>query len=77
MVRLAIANEKGHQKICLVSTDQYSFDLVRTSFSDRFGLVIYSKGVNAEVDLASAEAVSKSAQKRKPTNTKRTRAIWK
>jgi hypothetical protein len=43
---------------------QYSFNLVRTSFSDRFGLVIYSKGVNAEVDLASAEAVKLEEQER-------------
>jgi hypothetical protein len=36
---------------------QYSFDLVRSSFSDVFGLVIYSKRVNAEAELAIAEAV--------------------
>jgi hypothetical protein len=43
---------------------QYSFDLVRSSFSDRFGLVIYSKGVNAEADHASAEAVKLEEQER-------------
>ncbi len=36
---------------------QYSFDLVRSSFSDVFGLVIYSKRVNAAAELAIAEAV--------------------
>lgn len=36
---------------------QNSFDLVRISFSDHFGLVIYSTQVNAEVELAGVEAV--------------------
>jgi hypothetical protein len=36
---------------------QYSFDLVRSAFSDHLGLVIYSKRVNAEAELATAEAV--------------------
>jgi hypothetical protein len=43
---------------------QYSFDLVRTSFSDHFGLVIYSKQVNAEVELATVEAVKLEEQQR-------------
>ena len=41
---------------------QYSFDLVRSSFTDRFGLVIYSKRVNAEAELAIAEAVKLEKQ---------------
>ncbi|HET7206687.1 MAG TPA: hypothetical protein VFI95_08910 [Terriglobales bacterium] len=36
---------------------QYSFNLVRSSFTDRFGLVIYSKQANAEAELAIAEAL--------------------
>src|SRR5258708_38690052 len=36
---------------------QYSFDLVRPSFDNRFGLVIYSRRVNAEAQLGIAEAV--------------------
>lgn len=43
---------------------QYSFDLVRLSFSDHFGLVIYSKRVNAEVELAAADAVKLEEQER-------------
>jgi hypothetical protein len=43
---------------------QYSFDLVRTSFIDHFGLVIYSKRVNAEVELATADAVKLEEQER-------------
>ena len=36
---------------------QYSFNLVRSSFSNAFELVIYSKRVNAEADAALAQAV--------------------
>jgi hypothetical protein len=36
---------------------QYSLSLVRSSFSDRFGLIIYSKQANAEAELAIAEAI--------------------
>jgi hypothetical protein len=43
---------------------EYSFDLIRSSFSDRFGLLIYSKRVNAEVRLAAAEAVKLEEQQR-------------
>jgi hypothetical protein len=43
---------------------QFSFNLVRSPFSHRFGLLIYSKGVNAEADHASAEAVKLEEQER-------------
>jgi hypothetical protein len=36
---------------------QYSFNLVHSSFSDVLGLVIYSKRLNGEAELAIAEAV--------------------
>lgn len=38
---------------------QYSFDLVRSSFTDRFGLSIYSKRIKAEAELGLAEAVNR------------------
>jgi len=41
---------------------QYSFNLVRSSFSDVLGLVIYSKRINAEAELAIAEAVKLEEQ---------------
>jgi hypothetical protein len=41
---------------------QYSFNLVRSSFSDHLGLVIYSKRVNAEAELAVLEAVKLEEQ---------------
>ena len=41
---------------------QYSFNLVRSSFSDHLGLVIYSKRVNAEAELAVLEALKLEEQ---------------
>jgi hypothetical protein len=41
---------------------QYSFNLVRSSFSDHLGLVIYSKRVNAEAELSVLEAVKLEEQ---------------
>ena len=35
---------------------QYPFNLVRTSVTDRFGLVIYSERVNTDAELALIEA---------------------
>jgi hypothetical protein len=36
---------------------QYSFNLVHSAFTERFGLVLYSKRANAEAELAIAESV--------------------
>src|SRR5713226_960876 len=41
---------------------QYSFNLVRSSLTDRLGLIIYSKRVNAEAALAIGEAVKLEEQ---------------
>ena len=41
---------------------QYSFNLVRSSFTDQLGLIIYSKQVNAEAELAAVEAVKLEEQ---------------
>jgi len=41
---------------------QYSFNLVRSSFSDHLGLVIYSKRVNTEAELAVLEGVKLEEQ---------------
>ena len=43
---------------------QYSIDLVRSGFTDDFGLVIYSKRANADAELAIAEAVKTEEQER-------------
>ena len=41
---------------------QYSFNLVRSSFTGHLGLIIYSKRVNAEAELAIVEAVKLEEQ---------------
>ena len=41
---------------------QYSLKLVRSSFSDAFGLVVFSKRANAQAELAIAEAVKLDEQ---------------
>ena len=41
---------------------QYSFNLARSSSTDHLGLIIYSKRVNAEAELAAAEAVKLEEQ---------------
>jgi hypothetical protein len=55
---------------------QYFFNLIRSSFTDRFGLVIYSKRVNAEAELGIAEAVKLEEQERpeKEANQKKKEA---
>jgi hypothetical protein len=41
---------------------KYSFNLVRSSFTDSFELIIYSKQVNAEAEAAAAEAAKLDEQ---------------
>ena len=41
---------------------QYCFNLVRSSFTDHLGLIIYSKRVNAAAELATVEAVKLEEQ---------------
>lgn len=43
---------------------QFSVDLVRSSSIEGFGIVIYSKAVNTEVELASAQAVKLEEEER-------------
>jgi hypothetical protein len=63
-VALAIdftANDR-EQPVASWEDSQYSFNLVRSSFTGGFQLVIYSKKVNAEAELALAEAVKLDKQ---------------
>jgi hypothetical protein len=55
---------------------QYSLNLTRSSYTDRFGLVIYSKRVNGEAELGTAEAVKLEEQERpeKEANQKKKEA---
>jgi hypothetical protein len=55
------ANER-QQPVASWEDSQYSFNLVRSSFPGGFQLVIYSKKVNAEAELALAEAVKLDKQ---------------
>src|SRR5712664_5005775 len=58
-------NERYDMKQKPVATwedSQYSFNLVRSSFSASFELLIYSKRVNAEAELAIAEAMKLDEQ---------------
>ena len=58
-----IESYDAKQKLVATWEDsQYSFNLVRSSFTDGFGLVIYSKRANAEAELAIAEAVKLDKQ---------------
>jgi len=50
---------------------QYSFNLVRSSFSDDLGLIIYSKLVNAEAELAIVEGVRLEEQEGPQTEAER------
>jgi hypothetical protein len=50
---------------------QYSFNLVRSSFSGDFQLVIYSKRLNAEAEVALAEAVKLEKQEEPQREAKR------
>ena len=43
---------------------QYFFKLIRSPFTNRFGLVLFSKKVNAEAELAIADAVTLEKQEK-------------
>ncbi len=53
---LSVGYDSEDKPVASWSDAQYSFNLVRSSFSDHFGFLIYSKRVNAEVELAIVEA---------------------
>jgi len=53
---LSVGYDTLQRPIASWEDSQYSFNLVRDSFTDRFGLVIYSKRVNTEAALALEEA---------------------
>jgi hypothetical protein len=63
-VALAIDSTTNERQVPVASWEdsQYSFNLVRSSFTGGFELVIYSKRVNAEAELALAEAVKLEKQ---------------
>jgi hypothetical protein len=75
----SVLNERYDMKQKSVASwedSQYFFNLIRSSYTDRFGPVIYSKRVNAEAELGIAEAVKLEGQGRPETeaNQKKKRA---
>jgi hypothetical protein len=54
-------NSKG-KPVAAWEDFQYSFQLMRSSFTDGFELVIYSKRINAHAEVSIAEAVKLEAQ---------------
>ena len=75
----SVLNERYNMKQKSVASwedSQYSFNLVCSSYTHRFGLVIYSKRVNAEAELGIAEAVKLEEQERpeKEANQKKKEA---
>jgi hypothetical protein len=63
----AAANDRYDMSAKIVASwegSQYSVDLVRSAFTDDFGLMISSKRVNADAELAIAEAVKLEMQER-------------
>jgi hypothetical protein len=50
---------------------QYAFSLVRSSFSDDFELVVISKRLNAEAEIATAEATKLDEQERPQKDAER------
>ncbi len=54
--RLSVGYGPQQRPVASWEDSQYSFNLVRTSVTDRFGLVIYSERVNTDAELALIEA---------------------
>jgi hypothetical protein len=52
----------GQKPVASWEDAQYSFNLVRSSYTDHLGLIIYSKRINAEAERAIVEAVKLDVQ---------------
>jgi hypothetical protein len=63
-----VALNKGYDTkpgpVAVWQDSQYSFELVRASYTDRLGLSIYSKAANAAAELSIAQAVKLDEQER-------------
>jgi len=55
-------NDLKQKPVASWGDPQYSFNLVRSTLMDRFGLVICSKQLNAEAEIAIAEAVKREKE---------------
>jgi hypothetical protein len=54
----------GDKTVASWEDSQYFFKLVRSAFTNRFGLILFSKKVNAEAELAIADAVTLEKQEK-------------
>jgi hypothetical protein len=63
--------ETNQKPVASWEDEQYSVNLVRSSFSDVLGLVVFSKQANAQAELASAEAVKLDEQEGPKQEAKR------
>jgi hypothetical protein len=54
----------GDKTVASWEDSQYFFKLVRSPFTNRFGLILFSKKVNAEAELAIADAVTLEKQEK-------------
>jgi hypothetical protein len=65
---IEVALNKGYDAkpspVAAWQDSQYSFELVRASYTDRLGLSIYSKAANAAAELSIAQAVTLEEQER-------------
>jgi hypothetical protein len=65
--KLATDDDRSDSKQKIVATWEdplYRTDLVRTSYSEEFGLILFAKARNAEADTANAQAVTLDEQER-------------
>jgi hypothetical protein len=59
---LSVGYDTQQSTVAAWEDSLYSFNLVRTTFTDRFGLVIYSKKLNSDAQLALVEVTKKEKQ---------------
>src|ERR1700676_2357458 len=57
-------NSNSEKAVASWEDSQYSFKLVRSAFTNRFGLILLSKKVNAQAELAIADAVTLEKQEK-------------
>jgi hypothetical protein len=61
----------GREPVASWEDAQYAFSLVRSSFSDDFELIVISKRLNAEAEIATAEAAKLDEQERPQKDAER------
>jgi hypothetical protein len=57
-------NSNNEKTVASWEDSQYFFKLVRSAFTNRFGLIIFSKKINAQAEIAIADAVTLEKQEK-------------